>query len=98
MSSNSRWRSDRKGQIVGFLGPNGAGKTTTMRMLTCFLPPSAGTATVAGLDVLEQPLEVRSEGPDCRLPRPKRCRENDDDAHADMFSSAFRRYGDGGWP
>src|SRR6201993_1237179 len=48
-----------KGQIVGFLGPNGAGKTTTMRMLTCFLPPSAGTATVAGFDVLEQPLEVK---------------------------------------
>lgn len=48
-----------KGQIVGFLGPNGAGKTTTMRMLTCFLPPSAGEATVAGFDVLTQPLEVR---------------------------------------
>jgi len=48
-----------KGQIVGFLGPNGAGKTTTMRMLTCFLPPSAGTATVAGFDVVEQPLEVK---------------------------------------
>ena len=48
-----------KGQIVGFLGPNGAGKTTTMRMLTCFLPPSAGTATVAGFDVLDQPLEVK---------------------------------------
>ena len=48
-----------KGQIVGFLGPNGAGKTTTMRMLTCFLPPSAGTAVVAGYDVLEQPLEVK---------------------------------------
>jgi ABC-2 type transport system ATP-binding protein len=48
-----------KGQIVGFLGPNGAGKTTTMRMLTCFLPPTAGTATVAGFDVLEQPLEVK---------------------------------------
>src|SRR5580700_7186306 len=48
-----------KGQIVGFLGPNGAGKTTTMRMLTCFLPPSAGTATVAGFDVLEQPLAVK---------------------------------------
>ena len=48
-----------KGQIVGFLGPNGAGKTTTMRVLTCFLPPSAGAATVAGFDVLEQPREVK---------------------------------------
>jgi ABC-2 type transport system ATP-binding protein len=48
-----------KGQVVGFLGPNGAGKTTTMRVLTCFLPPSAGTATVAGFDVLEQPREVK---------------------------------------
>ena len=48
-----------KGQIVGFLGPNGAGKTTTMRMLTCFLPPSSGTATVAGFDVLEQSIEVK---------------------------------------
>jgi ABC-2 type transport system ATP-binding protein len=49
----------QKGQIVGFLGPNGAGKTTTMRMLTCFLTPSAGTATVAGFDILEQPFEVK---------------------------------------
>lgn len=48
-----------KGQIVGFLGPNGAGKTTTMRVLTCFLPPTAGTATVAGFDVLAQPREVK---------------------------------------
>jgi ABC-2 type transport system ATP-binding protein len=48
-----------KGQIVGFLGPNGAGKTTTMRMLTCFLPASSGSATVAGFDVLEEPLEVK---------------------------------------
>jgi ABC-2 type transport system ATP-binding protein len=49
----------QRGQIVGFLGPNGAGKTTTMRMLTCFLTPTAGTATVAGFDILEQPLEVK---------------------------------------
>src|ERR1700726_333359 len=48
-----------RGQIVGFLGPNGAGKTTTMRMLTCFLPASSGSATVAGFDVLEKPLEVK---------------------------------------
>jgi ABC-2 type transport system ATP-binding protein len=49
----------QKGDIVGFLGPNGAGKTTTMRVLTCFLPPTSGTANVAGFDVLEQPLEVK---------------------------------------
>src|ERR1700704_6069796 len=49
----------QKGQIVGFLGPNGAGKTTTMRMLTCFMPPSSGSASVAGFDVLEQPFEVK---------------------------------------
>src|SRR5215467_8497120 len=49
----------KKGQIVGFLGPNGAGKTTTMRMLTCFLPPTSGQATVAGFDVLDNPIDVR---------------------------------------
>ena len=48
-----------KGQIVGFLGPNGAGKTTTMRVLTCFLPPSSGSASIGGFDVLEQPMEVK---------------------------------------
>src|SRR5215831_19083260 len=48
-----------KGQIVGFLGPNGAGKTTTMRVLTCFLPPSSGKATIAGFDVQENPQEVK---------------------------------------
>jgi ABC-2 type transport system ATP-binding protein len=49
-----------RGEIVGFLGPNGAGKTTTMRMLTCFLPPSSGTARVAGFDIRDQSREVRS--------------------------------------
>ena len=48
-----------KGEILGFLGPNGAGKTTTMRILTCFLPASAGTARVAGFDVVEESMEVR---------------------------------------
>jgi ABC-2 type transport system ATP-binding protein len=48
-----------KGQIVGFLGPNGAGKTSTLRMLACFVPPTSGTAAVAGFDVVEQPLEVK---------------------------------------
>ena len=48
-----------KGEIVGFLGPNGAGKTTTMRVLTCFLPPTAGKVSIAGFDVLEQSLEVK---------------------------------------
>jgi ABC-2 type transport system ATP-binding protein len=48
-----------KGQIVGFLGPNGAGKTTTMRMLTCFMPPTEGSATVAGFDIREDPMEVK---------------------------------------
>lgn len=49
----------QKGEILGFLGPNGAGKTTTMRMLTGYLPPSAGTVTIGGYDVLDQSLEVR---------------------------------------
>jgi len=48
-----------KGQIVGFLGPNGAGKTTTMRVLTCFMPPTYGTASVAGFDVQQNPMEVK---------------------------------------
>lgn len=48
-----------KGQIVGFLGPNGAGKTTTMRILTGFLPATAGKANVAGFDVQESPMEVK---------------------------------------
>src|SRR5512147_1363408 len=48
-----------QGEIVGFLGPNGAGKTTTMRILTGYMPPTEGTATVAGYDILEESLEVR---------------------------------------
>jgi ABC-2 type transport system ATP-binding protein len=48
-----------RGEVVGFLGPNGAGKTTTMRMLTGFLPPSEGTVSVAGHDMLEDPIEAR---------------------------------------
>lgn len=47
------------GQVTGFLGPNGAGKTTTMRMLTGYLPPTAGMARVAGFDVFEQNMQVR---------------------------------------
>jgi gliding motility-associated transport system ATP-binding protein len=48
-----------KGEILGFLGPNGAGKTTTMRILTGFIPPTSGTAKVAGYDVLTNSIEVR---------------------------------------
>ena len=48
-----------QGEIVGFLGPNGAGKTTTMRILTGYMPPTDGTAIVAGYDVVEDSLEVR---------------------------------------
>lgn len=47
------------GQVTGFLGPNGAGKTTTMRMLTGYMPPTSGTAKVAGYDVFDQSIEVR---------------------------------------
>ncbi|MGZ9226648.1 MAG: ABC transporter ATP-binding protein [Anaerolineales bacterium] len=48
-----------QGEIVGFLGPNGAGKTTTMRILTGYMPPTDGTAIVAGYDIVEESLEVR---------------------------------------
>jgi ABC-2 type transport system ATP-binding protein len=50
----------REGEIVGFLGPNGAGKTTTMRVLTGFLPPTAGTARIAGHDIVTQSRRARS--------------------------------------
>jgi ABC-2 type transport system ATP-binding protein len=48
-----------RGEVLGFLGPNGAGKSTTMKMLTCYLTPTAGSAQVAGFDVYSQSLEVR---------------------------------------
>ena len=48
-----------RGEVVGFLGPNGAGKTTTMRMLTGFLPPTDGTARIAGHDIFDEPLAAR---------------------------------------
>ena len=47
------------GEVLGFLGPNGAGKSTTMKMLTCYLPPTSGTAKVFGFDIIEQSMEVR---------------------------------------
>ncbi len=49
----------KSGEIVGFLGPNGAGKSTMMKILTCFIPPSAGTAEVFGFDVMKNSLDVR---------------------------------------
>jgi len=49
----------KRGEILGFLGPNGAGKTTTMRILTGYMPPTSGSARVAGYDVVEDSLEVR---------------------------------------
>lgn len=48
-----------KGEILGFLGPNGAGKTTTMRILTCYMPSTEGTARIGGYDVFEESIEVR---------------------------------------
>ena len=50
-----------RGQIVGFLGPNGAGKSTTLKMLTCYLPPTSGGATVNGFDIFHQSEQVRAE-------------------------------------
>ena len=47
------------GEILGFLGPNGAGKTTTVRILTCMIRPSRGSARVAGFDVVQDPMEVK---------------------------------------
>jgi len=49
----------QKGEILGFLGPNGAGKTTTMKIITCFIPQTAGEVSVCGFDTQQQPMEVR---------------------------------------
>ena len=49
----------QKGEIVGLLGPNGAGKSTTMNILTGYLSSTSGTVSVAGLDVLDNPLEAK---------------------------------------
>ena len=51
----------KKGEVLGFLGPNGAGKSTTMRMITGFIPPTAGAISVAGIDALEKPREAKSK-------------------------------------
>src|SRR5205085_1259367 len=48
-----------RGEVLGFLGPNGAGKSTTMRMITGFIPPSAGTVSVGGFDVVDQAIPAR---------------------------------------
>ena len=49
----------KKGEIVGFLGPNGAGKSTTMNILTGYLSATSGSVSVAGLDILDNPLEAK---------------------------------------
>jgi len=51
----------KKGEVVGFLGPNGAGKTTMMKIITCFMPPSSGTAAIASFDTIDQSIEVRKK-------------------------------------
>ena len=48
-----------KGEVLGFLGPNGAGKSTTMRMITGFLPPTSGTASICGHDIVQEPVEAK---------------------------------------
>ena len=49
----------RRGEVLGLLGPNGAGKSTTMKMITGFLTPSAGSATVCGFDVMTAPVKAK---------------------------------------
>jgi ABC-2 type transport system ATP-binding protein len=48
-----------RGEVLGFLGPNGAGKSTTMRMITGFLPPSSGTVSVGGFDIVQHPISAK---------------------------------------
>src|SRR5207247_957920 len=56
---DGRWVTVERGEVLGCLGPNGAGKSTTMRMITGFMPPTAGRVTVGGYDVVESPLEAK---------------------------------------
>ncbi len=49
----------QKGEVLGLLGPNGAGKTTTMRILTCYMPPTSGEATIAGFNIWDDPMEIK---------------------------------------
>src|SRR5215471_19149210 len=50
-----------KGQVVGLLGPNGAGKSTLMKIITCFIPQTSGSAAVCGRDVTDEPIEVKKK-------------------------------------
>ena len=52
-----------EGEVLGFLGPNGAGKTTTMKILTGFMPPTSGTAKLAGYDVFSQTRRIQERNP-----------------------------------
>ena len=51
----------REGEVVGLLGPNGAGKSTLMKILTCYIPPTEGEATICGHSIYDEPLEVRRQ-------------------------------------
>ncbi|MCH7534587.1 MAG: ATP-binding cassette domain-containing protein, partial [Bacteroidetes bacterium] len=51
----------KSGEVVGFLGPNGAGKSTMMKIITCFIPQTAGKVSVCGFDVQEESIEIRKK-------------------------------------
>ena len=51
----------KAGEVVGFLGPNGAGKSTMMKILTCFIPPTSGEASVCGFDIFEESIALRTK-------------------------------------